>query len=64
MSERLSKRAKEIIERVIYITIASISDDGRPWNAPVFSAYDEDFSFYWGWRCWASGAMRRAKPRA
>lgn len=44
----LSKRAKEIIERIEYVTIASVTEDGMPWNSPVFTAYDEDFNFYWG----------------
>jgi hypothetical protein len=44
----LSKRAKEIIALINYITIASVTKDGMPWNSPVFSAYDEDYNFYWG----------------
>jgi pyridoxine/pyridoxamine 5'-phosphate oxidase len=44
----LSKRAKEIIEKIQYVTIASVTEDGMPWNSPVFAAYDEDFNFYWG----------------
>lgn len=44
----LSKRAKEIIEQIEYVTIASVSKNGEPWNSPVFSAYDEDYNFYWG----------------
>jgi len=43
-----NKRAKEIIEKIQYITIASVSKDGRPLNTPVFSAYDKYFNFYWG----------------
>lgn len=43
-----TQRAKGIIEKIFYITIASISEDGHPWNAPVFSAYDKDYNFYWG----------------
>ena len=39
--------AKEIIRRIPYITIASISAEGQPWNAPVFAAYDQDYNFYW-----------------
>ena len=39
----LTNRAKEIIEKITYITIASISKEGKPWNAPVFSAYDKDY---------------------
>jgi general stress protein 26 len=44
----LSKRAKEIIAKIQYATIASVTDGGMPWNSPVFSAYDEDYNFYWG----------------
>lgn len=43
----LSKRAKEIIKEIIYITIATSSEDGQPWNSPVYSAYDKGYNFYW-----------------
>lgn len=43
-----SSRAKEIIEQIIYINIATSNSDGQPWNTPVFSAYDEEHNFYWG----------------
>lgn len=43
-----AERAKEIIARINYITIASVTSGGMPWNSPVFSAYDEDFNFYFG----------------
>jgi general stress protein 26 len=48
MSKDLSIRAKEIIEQINYITIASVTKDGLPWNSPVFSYYDDDYNFYWG----------------
>jgi nitroimidazol reductase NimA-like FMN-containing flavoprotein (pyridoxamine 5'-phosphate oxidase superfamily) len=48
MNKDLSKRAKEIISQIQYVTIASVDEDGLPWNAPVFSAYDENYNFYWG----------------
>ena len=41
-------KAKEIIKKICYITITSVDEDGMPWNAPVFCAYDEDYNFYWG----------------
>ena len=44
----LSARAKEIIANIQYVTIASVDEDGQPWNAPVFYAYDENYNFYWG----------------
>lgn len=43
-----SKRAQEIIEKVIYASLATVDQDGKPWNAPVFVAHDEDYTFFWG----------------
>lgn len=45
--EEASKKAKEIIEKIIYITIATASREGTPWNSPVYSAFDKDYNFYW-----------------
>lgn len=42
-----NKRAKEIIEKILYITIATCGKDGKPWNSPVYSAFDEHYNFYW-----------------
>ena len=42
------QQVKAIIEKIPYITIASLSQEGEVWNAPVFTAYDKDFNFYWG----------------
>ncbi len=48
MQQGVSERAKEIIEKIIYITIASVTPEGKPWNSPVYSAYDkETYTFYW-----------------
>ena len=41
-------KAKEIIKKIIYITIATVDEDGQPWNTPVFGAYDKNCNFYWG----------------
>jgi len=43
----LTERAKEIIEKILYITIATVTKDGQPWNSPVYSAYDDNYNFYW-----------------
>lgn len=40
-------KARKIIEKILYITIATSSKDGKPWNSPVYSAFDEDYNFYW-----------------
>jgi len=42
------ERAKSVIAKILYITIATVSEDGMPWNAPVFAACDEKYNFYWG----------------
>jgi nitroimidazol reductase NimA-like FMN-containing flavoprotein (pyridoxamine 5'-phosphate oxidase superfamily) len=47
MADKHNRRAAEIISRILYITIASVSGDGRPWNTPVYSAFDKDLNFYW-----------------
>ena len=41
-------KVDDIIEKVVYVTIASVDDTGQPWNTPVFSAYDNGKNFYWG----------------
>jgi general stress protein 26 len=48
MSKDLSKRAREIVAEIRYITIASVTPDGEPWNSPVFGAYDNNYNFYFG----------------
>lgn len=39
MSEELVRAVKEIIEKIWYITIATVCEDGKPWNTPVYAAY-------------------------
>ncbi len=48
MTKDLTKRAKEIIKQIDYITIASVTPEGMPWNSPVYSAFDDDYNFFWG----------------
>lgn len=47
MSDFHDKRAAEIINKILYITIASVSDEGQPWNSPVYSGFDDELNFYW-----------------
>ncbi len=42
-----SQKAKEIIARIPYITIATASSDAQPWNTPVLAVTDEKYNFYW-----------------
>ncbi len=41
-------KARRIIKKIRYITIATVDKNGQPWNAPVFTAYDKNLNFYWG----------------
>ena len=47
MSDKHVQRAREIVHRIRYVTIASVSSEGKPWNTPVYSSFDSDGNFYW-----------------
>ncbi len=47
MSDFHNKRAAEIINKILYATIATVSDEGQPWNSPVYSGFDNELNFYW-----------------
>ena len=47
MSNDYTEKAKKIIEKILYITIATASKDGKPWNSPVYSAFDKNYNFFW-----------------
>lgn len=32
---------------ISYVTIATSDKNGDPWNTPVFTAYDDNYNFYW-----------------
>lgn len=39
--------AENILQTICYITLATTTADGQPWNTPVFSAVDSRLTFYW-----------------
>jgi hypothetical protein len=43
----LEKKAIEVIKKIEYLNIASITPDGMPWNSPVYTVYDQDLNFHW-----------------
>src|SRR3954468_23904216 len=47
MSDYHQQRAQEIVRRLLYVTVATASSVGEPWNSPVYSAYDRRANFYW-----------------
>jgi len=47
----LTSQAKKVINDILYITIATVDKNNQPWNSPVYSAFDENYNFYWtSWR--------------
>jgi hypothetical protein len=48
MEERHLKSAIEILRRIHYINIASVCEDGSPWNSPVSASFDNELNFFWG----------------
>lgn len=41
------RRAAEILQRIQYATLATVTEDGRPWNSPVYALHDEQGRIYW-----------------
>jgi general stress protein 26 len=48
MEQRHIDSAKVILEKIHYINIATVNEDGSPWNTPVSASHDEQLNFYWG----------------
>jgi hypothetical protein len=44
---QIVKKAKEEINNRLYLTLATVDDNSAPWNAPVYSAFDSKYHFYW-----------------
>jgi uncharacterized pyridoxamine 5'-phosphate oxidase family protein len=47
MSSHHQQRAAEIIKKMPYATLATVTEDGKPWNSPVKHQYDHDLNIYW-----------------
>ena len=46
MDNLLIESAK-VIKKILYVNIASITPEGKPWNNPVYFAFDKNLNFYW-----------------
>ena len=44
--ERAVSVARRALRRIATVALATVAPDGRPWNTPVFSAFDGR-AFYW-----------------
>ena len=42
----LADEAHRTLNRITYAAVATVSPDGRPWNAPLYVAFDRG-AFYW-----------------
>ena len=42
-----NQRAKEILAKMQYATVATTTPDGKPWNSPVAHEIDENYVIYW-----------------
>lgn len=47
MNDSYIKRAADIIKKIEYLTLATVTPEGMPWNSPVARVYDENLNFYW-----------------
>jgi nitroimidazol reductase NimA-like FMN-containing flavoprotein (pyridoxamine 5'-phosphate oxidase superfamily) len=46
MSEN-TRLAQAILSHLPYITLATATTDGVPWNVPVYAAFDDTYTFFW-----------------
>jgi len=47
MSDKHNQKAKEILSKIQYATIATVTPEGKPWNSPVAHEIDENNIIYW-----------------
>ncbi len=47
MPSPLAARAAKILKTIRYATLATVTDDGRPWNSPVARMLDDNLIIYW-----------------
>lgn len=38
---------EQIVKKIQYLNIASITEEGLPWNTPVFYSFDKELNFYY-----------------
>jgi uncharacterized protein YhbP (UPF0306 family) len=43
----MSDKSNEILTKIRYATISTIDEAGKPWAAPVWYVFDEDYNIYW-----------------
>jgi hypothetical protein len=48
MEDRHIASAARILKSVHYLTLATVCEDGAPWNSPLSASLDGEVSFKWG----------------
>jgi general stress protein 26 len=43
----LSVELQNLLHNVPYVSLATVCDDGRPWNTPLFVCFDDELNMYW-----------------
>ncbi|MFW5719667.1 MAG: pyridoxamine 5'-phosphate oxidase family protein [Candidatus Dojkabacteria bacterium] len=43
----LLHNAAEVVKKIQYINIATVTREDEPWNTPVYTAFDKDLRFFW-----------------
>ncbi len=41
------QQAQKILKNIKYVTIATASEHGKPWNTPVEALFDNNLNIYW-----------------
>lgn len=45
---RPNQEARNVLDKIRYITVATVDDNGQPWNTPVAGFhFDDDYTLYW-----------------
>jgi hypothetical protein len=47
VNDRFPERAAKVLRDIRYATVATADLRARPWNTPVYSAFDDDLNIYW-----------------
>lgn len=43
---KLTEQAKEVIDKIVYIDLATVTSEGQPWSSPVWYVRDNKYNFY------------------
>lgn len=44
--KKYTEDAKKVFDKIEYITLATVTKDGKPWNSPLWYVCDDKYNFY------------------